>query len=170
MSTTSHPKFKKSGFQVVPNELKDVMMGLQSGMITAFYLPPLMAAAGQYFGLAPNMCPLNIAPMVGGLVISKKIWDEIPDKYKAEMITVAKKMADNLFQKTGELETEAMAEMKKNGLIVNNVPPDAIEKWRTTANKGMDELIGKAFSKDIYVMLQKYVNEFRKLNAQKQPH
>jgi TRAP-type C4-dicarboxylate transport system substrate-binding protein len=169
--TTGAPEmeqaWKKSGYQVVPNELKDVMMGLQSGMITAFYLPPLMAASGQYFALAPNMLPLNIAPMVGGFVISKKIWDEIPEKYKNEMISVAQKMADNLFKKTDELEKEAMAEMKKNGLIVNKVPPDAMAKWREASAKGMDELIGKAFSKEIYDLLVKYVDEYRKLNAQK---
>lgn len=159
--------WKKSGYHIVPNELKDMMMGLQSGMITAFYLPPLMAAAGQYFGLAPYMLPLNITPMVGGFLISKKIWDEIPEKYKAEMIIVAQKMADNLFQKTGDLEKEAMAEMKKNGLIVNKVPPDAMAKWRAASEKGMDELIGKAFSKEIYDMLVKYIDEYRKLNAPK---
>lgn len=159
--------WKKSGFQIVPNELKDIMMGLQSGMITAFYLPPLMAASGQYFGLASHMCSLRIAPMVGGFVISKKIWDEIPDKYKSEMIAVAQKMADNLFQKTEELEKEAMTEMIKNGLIVHQVPPDAVEKWRAAADKGMDELVGKAFSKEIYDMLQQCVAEYRKLNAKK---
>jgi TRAP-type transport system periplasmic protein len=143
---------------------------LQSGMITAFYLPPLMAASGQYFGLAPNMCPLKIAPMVGGFLISKKIWDEIPEKYKSEMISVAKKMADNLFQKTDELEKEAMSEMIKNGLIVNQAPPDAMAKWRAAAEKGLDELIGKAFSKEIYDTLLKYIDEYRKLNAQKKPH
>lgn len=171
--TTGAPEmeqaWKKSGFQVVPNELKDVMMGLQSGMINAFYLPPLVAASGQYFGLAPHMCQLKIAPMVGGFLFSKKVWDEIPDKYKSEMITVGQKMADTLLQKTGELEKEAMTEMIKNGLIVNQVPPDAVGKWRATADKGMDEMIGKAFSKEIYDMLQQYVAEYRKLNEQKQP-
>jgi len=171
--TTGAPEmeqaWKKSGFQVVPNELKDVMMGLQSGMITAFYLPPMMAAAGQYFGLAPHMCSLKIAPMVGGFLISKKIWDEIPDKYKSEMVAVAKKMADNLFQKTEELEKEAMTEMIKNGLIVNQTPPDAVAKWRAAADKGLGELIGKAFSKEIYDTLLKYIDEYRKLNEQKQP-
>jgi TRAP-type C4-dicarboxylate transport system substrate-binding protein len=85
------------------------------------------------------------------------------------MISVAQKMADNLFQKTGDLEKEAMTEMIKNGLIVNQAPPDAMEKWRAAADKGLGELIGKAFSKEIYDTLLKYIEEYRKLNEQKQP-
>ncbi|MDQ1353963.1 MAG: C4-dicarboxylate transporter substrate-binding protein, partial [Acidobacteriota bacterium] len=47
------------------------------------------------------------------------------------------------------------------------VPPDAMAKWRAAADKGMDELVGKAFSKEIYDLLRQCVAEYRKLNEQK---
>lgn len=153
--------WKKAGFHVVPNELKDLMMGLQSGMVNAFYLPPLLAASGQYFALAPHMCSLPIAPVVGGFVISKKIWDSVPDQYKEEMLTVAKKMAENLYKKTIELEKEAIEEMKKHGLIIHQVPPEAVKEWKGTADKTVEALVGKAFSKEIYDTLVQHLNEYR---------
>ncbi|UCH97219.1 MAG: TRAP transporter substrate-binding protein DctP, partial [Candidatus Aminicenantes bacterium] len=52
--------WKRSGYRVIPGELKDMMMALQSGMVDSFYLHPLLAASGQYFPLAPNMCQLKI--------------------------------------------------------------------------------------------------------------
>jgi len=159
--------WKKSGYHVVPNQLKDMMMALQSGMVDSFYLPPLMAASGQYFALAPNMCSLRITPLLGGLVLSDKVWQKIPDKYKAQMVAVAQKMADNLYKKTVELEIEAIEEMKKNGLKINQVPPDALEKWKAASDKGMDVLIGKVFTKEIFDMLMMHVKEFRKRNDQR---
>ncbi len=156
--------WKQSGYHIVPNELKDMMMGLQSGMVDSFYLPPIMAASGQFFPLAPNMCPLKIAPLLGGFVISKRIWDRISDQYKEEMIVVARKMADKLYQKTIELEKEAIEEMKKHGLKINPVPPDALAKWKAASEKGMDALVGKAFSKEIFDDLVHYLSEFRQAN------
>ena len=154
----------KSGYRIVPNELKDMMMALQSGMVDAFYLPPLLAASGQYFALAPNMCSLRVAPLFGGLVLSDKLWHEIPDQYKEKMIAVAEKMADNLYKRTVELEKEAIEEMKKHKLVINTPPPDAVEKWKMASDKGMDVLIGKTFSKEIYDKMIGYLNEYRKGN------
>lgn len=54
--------WKKSGYHIVPNELTNLMEALQSGMVDAFYLPPLVAGSGQYFALAPHMCSLKMAP------------------------------------------------------------------------------------------------------------
>jgi TRAP-type C4-dicarboxylate transport system substrate-binding protein len=158
--------WKQSGYHVVPNELKDMMMGLQSGMVDSFYLPPVLAASGQFFELAPNMCPLKIGPLVGGLVVSKRIWDSVPPQYRKEMQDVARKMAANLFQETIKLEQEALDEMKKHGLKINPVPPDALEKWKAASDKGMDALVGKAFSKDIYDTMMHHIKEFR--NSHKQ--
>ncbi|NIM10884.1 MAG: C4-dicarboxylate ABC transporter substrate-binding protein [Candidatus Aminicenantes bacterium] len=156
--------WKQSGYHIVPNELKDMMMGLQSGMVDSFYLPPIMAASGQFFPLAPNMCPLKIAPLMGGFVISKRIWDRIPNQYKEEMTAVAKKMAAKLYQKTIELEKEAIEEMKKHGLKINPVPPGALAKWKAASEKGMDALVGKAFSKEIFDKLVRHLKEFRQSN------
>jgi TRAP-type C4-dicarboxylate transport system substrate-binding protein len=156
--------WKKSGYHVVPNDLKDLMMALQSGMVTAFYLPPLVAGSGQYFPLAPHMCSQRIAPLVGGIVLTKKTWGKIPEKYKKEMMDVCVGLAERLYKKTVELEKEAIEEMIKHGLKIIDLPPGAMEKWRAASDKGMSELIGKVFSQEIYDLLLGYLEEFRKKN------
>jgi len=153
--------WKKSGYHVVPSELKDLMMALQSGMVDSFYLSPIVAASSQYFPLSPNMCPLKIAPLMGGMVLSKKIWDTIPDQYKKELMTVSEQMAERLYLESIKLEEEAITEMKKHGLKITAVPDDAREKWKIAADKGMDALIGKAFSKDIFAQFLQHLNDYR---------
>jgi len=153
--------WKKMGYEVIPNDLKDMMMALQSGMVNAFYLPPLLAGSGQYFALAPHMLALRLAPLVGGLVLTDKAWESIPGQYREPMVQSVQKAARGLLQSTSDLENEALQAMKENGLIIDEPPADALEKWRAAASIGMDELTGKAFSREIYDQVLSIIQEFR---------
>jgi TRAP-type C4-dicarboxylate transport system substrate-binding protein len=153
--------WKKSGFHIVQNELKDLMMALQTGMVNAFYLPPLLAGSGQYFPFAPNLLTLKIAPLFGGIVLTKKVWNQIPAELHEPLMKSAKEMTGNLYLETIKLEKEVIDTMKKNGLQVNDPTADAVKKWLEVSDKGNSELIGKAFSEDIYKQLLKYIDEYR---------
>jgi TRAP-type C4-dicarboxylate transport system substrate-binding protein len=157
--------WKKSGYNIVPNDLKDLMMALQSGMVDAFYLPPLIAGSGQYFPLAPHMCSLKIAPLVGGMVIMDKIWQRIPENFKQPMMDVVTRLSDKLAGETADLEKKALDSMKNNGLIIHEPPADSLSQWKEAADKGMDELIGKVFKKEIYEKLLQLLQEYRLKNA-----
>jgi TRAP-type C4-dicarboxylate transport system substrate-binding protein len=156
--------WKKSGYHIVPTELKDLMMALQSGMVEAFYLPPLLAGSGQYFPFAPHMCSLKIAPLVGGMVIVNRIWEKIPEIYKQPMMAVLQKLQDKLAREISSLEIKALDSMKKNGLVIHEAPADSLPKWKEAANKGIDELIGKKFSKEIFEKLLQLLYEYRQKN------
>lgn len=153
--------WKKSGYHIVPTELKDMMMSLQSGMVEAFYLPPLVAGSGQYFAMAPHMLSLKIAPLVGGLVIVDRIWEKIPQNFKGPMMAAVDRVSAKLAGETEALEKKALESMKKNGLIIHEAPADSLAKWKEAAEKGMDELVGKVFSKVIYEQLLQILQEFR---------
>jgi TRAP-type C4-dicarboxylate transport system substrate-binding protein len=154
--------WKKSGYHIVPNELTDLMVALQSGMVDAFYLPPLVAGSGQYFALAPHMCSLKMAPLVGGLVIMDRIWEKIPENFKQPMMEVVTRVSRKLARETVALETKALDSMKKNGLIIHEAPADSLAKWKEAADKGMDELVGKLFSREIYEKLLQILQEYRR--------
>ncbi|RQW03632.1 C4-dicarboxylate ABC transporter substrate-binding protein [candidate division KSB1 bacterium] len=158
--------WKKSGFRTVPIELKDMMMALQSGMIEAFYIPPVLAGAGQYFAFAPHMNSLKITPLVGGMVIVNRIWDKIPEGFKPAMKAAVQKVQAKLDKGIIDLEADALATMKKNGLIFHEAPPDSLPRWKEGAIKGMDELVGKVFSKEIYDKLLGMLKEYRQKNVQ----
>ena len=163
--TTGEPEleqvWKKSGYQVIPNDMNDLMMGLQSGMVNAFYLPPLVAASGQYFPLAPHMLTLKIAPIYGGIVISGRMWKKIPEKFRKDFMKKAKEISAKLQKKTKSLEEEAVETMKKHGLKIHPVPEGSMDKWRAASEKGFDSLINKVFSQAIYDKMMGYLNQYR---------
>ena len=156
--------WKKSGYHMVPNDLNDLMMALQTGMVDACCLSPIIAGFGQYFPLAPNMCSLKIAPIVGVIVISLSIWKKISDKFKEAMLAYTKKLSEDLYKKIVELEKETISAMQENGLKLNKAPVDALEKWRMVSQKGMDILVGKVFSQEIHAKLLSHLNEYRKID------
>src|SRR5512136_476137 len=90
--TTDFPEieqvWKRMGYEVVTGDTD--MIQLQSGAITALYLPPLVAASGQFFALAPHMLEPSLAPLFGGLLLSDKAWASIPaDLHKPFLDAVA---------------------------------------------------------------------------------
>lgn len=159
--------WKRSGFHVVPLEMKDMMMGLQSGMVDSFYLPPVFAGSGQYFALAPHMLTQRIAPLVGGIIFPKRMWDKIPDNFHKPMLEAAERISKDLYQKILKLEDEAIETMKEHGLKLVEVPEGGLQKWREASEKGMKHLVGKAFSKEMYDEMLKHLQDYRSQQANK---
>ena len=121
-----------------------------------------MAASGQYFGVAQHMCSLKIAPLVGGLVIADRLWERIPENQKKEMMAAVDRVSKKLAGETERLEQKAIDTMKKNGLVIHEAPADSLAKWKEAAAKGMDEMVGKLFSREIYDRLQAILEEYRR--------
>ena len=156
--------WKRIGYQIIPNDLKDLLMALQSGLATAFYLPPLLAGTGQFFALAPHMLNLRMAPVIGALVLTRRAWESVPAAYREPMRKAAGQVTSGLYQQTLDLERDVIGAMKKNGLIIHEPPADALEKWRATGAQGMEVLVGKSFSREIYERLLALLEEFKRLH------
>jgi TRAP-type C4-dicarboxylate transport system substrate-binding protein len=153
--------WRVNGFNAIPLATNDLMTALQNGMVEAFYAPPLVAASFQWFGIAKHMCGIKIAPLIGGLTVSKKTWDEIPPAMRAKLLKSAKETIDDLYLETILLEKRAIETMKKHGLQIHEVPPDAAKLWHREASKGYNVYVGKTFSRDLFEKLQNYLKEYR---------
>ncbi len=149
------------GYNAIPLSTNDLMTSLQNGMIEAFYAPPLVTASFQWFGIARHMCAIRIAPMIGGLVITQKTWEQVPAEIRPKLVNSAQKIVDNLYIETNALEKKAIDTMLKHGLKIHDVPPEATKLWQKEGLKGYDTYVGKTFSKDLLKQLQDYVKEYR---------
>jgi TRAP-type C4-dicarboxylate transport system substrate-binding protein len=153
--------WNKMGYQIIPNDLKDLLMALQSNMVSAFYLPPLLAGSGQFFALAPHMLRLRLVPIIGSLILTEQAWKKIPAQYHEPMMKSIARLSKGLYQQSSALELEVLKMMQENGLIIHEPPPDALGRWRAVAAKGMDELVDKVFSKEIYERILALLAEYK---------
>ena len=77
------------------------------------------------------------------------------------MMAAVDRVSAKLAGETEALEKKALESMKKNGLIIHEAPADSLAKWKEAADKGMDELVGKVFSKEIYEQLLQILQEYQ---------
>lgn len=158
--------WKRMGYEVVTGDSNDLMIQLQSGAVTALYLPALVAGSGQFFALAPHMLSPSLAPLIGGLLLSDKAWASIPADLHQPFLDAVVVAARGLYDETMSLEANAVKMMKDNGLIVHDPPAAALAKWRTSADGAVSGLLGPVFSKEIYDQIMGYVRDYRKAHGQ----
>jgi len=156
---------EKMGYRMIPNEMKDVMMALQGGMVTCIYCTPLVAASAQFFALTPHMLSLPMSPLIGWMVLNDVTWQNIPETYRGPMIEALRKAAESLNVKTIKLEQEALKAMKEDGLAIHEPQADAQGKWCAASMKGMEDVAGKAYPKEVLDEILALLREFRAKNS-----
>ena len=84
--------YKQNGFRPVALNSGDIpaQLKLSTGMIDATPMPPYPALVLQVFRDAKYMLDVNVAPLVGGLVVTNQAWNKISADDKAVMVASAK--------------------------------------------------------------------------------
>jgi TRAP-type C4-dicarboxylate transport system substrate-binding protein len=158
--------WKRMGYEVVPGDDSALMIQLQSGAVTALYLPALVAGSGQFFALAPHMLAPSLAPLVGGLLLSDKAWASIPAELHQPFLDAVAGASEGLYDETMSLEADAVKMMKDNGLVVHVPPSGALVNWRKATDTAVEGLLGSVFSREIYDQVMGYVEDYRKTHGQ----
>ena len=139
--TATLEAWQKAGFRPVPLAATDIHTALQSGLINAFTTTPIAALSFQWFGLAKHMTNLKWAPLIGAVVISTRTWRALPDEAKPALLRAARDAGARLKRAVPKLGEEAVEVMKKHGLVVHQVPDDAVAAWERGARAGYASLV-----------------------------
>lgn len=135
--------FKALKFNVVPVSLNELMVSLQSGLVSAFYAPPMAAAAYQWFSQAPFMIDVPIAPVLGGLVISERTWNRIPEEYHFELKNAIEDVAGSFYAESERINNEAMKVMSGHGLEVARLSESQKKDWYDILIGGHKLVVGE---------------------------
>ena len=153
--------WRAMGFDAFTLSMADLMVGLQSGMVDAYYSPPLVAAAFQWFSVGNHMSLLKILPVYGGIIIDARAWDRIPEKYKPALEETVLEAERSFSTETNSLEEKAFEVMKRHGLKVHPVPEDAEKEWRELMESASQSVIGSTISREFYEEVKGYLSDFR---------
>ena len=154
--------WKDYKFQPVPLSATELMTSLQSGMVDAIMVNPLVAGASQYFGIAKNMCDMKVTPFLGAIVISTKVWKKIKPKLKPELQKSASIICTKMDKDVVKSNKDTMKIMKKYGLKVHKVSKANRRKWEKLFDEGRQRLVGTTVHKESYDMIKKFLKEYRK--------
>lgn len=152
---------KSIGFRPVPLETADLLLGLNTDLITAAPLPPLLALAGQLYGPAPHMLDLNWCPIVGAVIVRTDAWEKIPLPLRARLRATAEETGRKIRQRGRLEDDEAVRVMRQHGLHVHALPPAAAAEWTQVRDQVCARLRGSTVPADIFDAVEQHLRDFR---------
>ena len=100
------------------------------------------------------MLSLNIAPVLGGIVINQVTWrriGEINSRYPAELQAITRRIAQEFDNTLPATNNSAIQSMRNTGLIVNTPTPAQVQLWQDELDRAMPSLlVNNVFDRDLY--------------------
>jgi TRAP-type C4-dicarboxylate transport system substrate-binding protein len=152
-ATDLNTAFKTMDFQLVETDLVDVGTKLATGNIMAVYQNPAGVAAYHLHNYLKNMLSINIAPILGGIVINQLTWKKIGElnpQYQREILRVTRRIAGELDASMQKTTNDAINTMRRGGLKVNQPTAAQEQIWFDDVERVIPVLLGTTFDRDIY--------------------
>ena len=152
---------KSLGYQPVALEVSDILPALQTGMVSMVPSTPFWALTLQFYKHAPYMLELDWAPMVGALIVTRKAWDGMSPAGREALRRAAAEAETELRALSRREHQESVEAMKKRGLKVQALTPEAEAEWRRAAEQMQPLVRGNMVPAEFYDQVQGLLREYR---------
>lgn len=149
------------GTQPVELEPTDVLVSLQTGLVTIAPAPPIYALAAQFFQPAPNMLDLNWAPLSGGIVMSKSTWDQLTPGQQDVVKSSARKACASLTERARTEMRESVEAMEKRGLKVQRLEGPLLAEWTQFFEDIHPQVRGGVVPEETFDEIMRLLEEYR---------
>jgi TRAP-type C4-dicarboxylate transport system substrate-binding protein len=156
------PVLRKAGVTPIPLGIPDVLMALQTNLIDVVYAPPLAAIALQWFTKVKYMTNLPLIYSLGGVLVDKKVFGKISHNLQEIVKEVFQRHTSLLNERTRRDNDEAVKVMLKEGIELVTPNSKETEEFKRISLEAIDDLAGKAFSKDVFAEVRSHLNQYRK--------
>lgn len=151
--------FRIMGYRPIPMPQPELLTSLNSGLVDAFYTSPLVAAGFQWFGVAPHMLDLKVAPFLGAILITDSAWRRIPTSFKEDLLSSAQDAADKIEEDVRGLEEEALRTMTRFGLEIQEVTPEIEAAWERDVERYSEAMLD-VFDSEMTARIQQLLSQF----------
>ena len=140
--------YKAMGVNPIPLAITDVLMSLQTGIIDSIYGSSQGVLALQWFTRVKYMIALRMSHATGGVLISKRKFENLSSKHQQVLLELSKKRFKNLAEEIQESNQQSIEIMERNGIQVIPISSDIEEeKFRMAGKQAIKNLVGSLFSK-----------------------
>jgi TRAP-type C4-dicarboxylate transport system substrate-binding protein len=154
--------FKGMGFQMVGVNLPEVVQFMNGGKVDAVYQSPISVNAVQLYLVANHMNTINLAPFMGGFLMSKLGWERIPERHRSSIMEITRRAGRELEASFQKSEEDAIADMKKSGIIITEASRQDEELWYQDMAQKLPDMINRnIFNREMYERIQKILQKHR---------
>ena len=155
--------FRDAGFKPVVIASTDVIPSLQSGLIDAFPQAPLFALSAQWFALAPNMLDMQWAPLMGATLVTKDVWEKIPEKFHKPFKEAARQAGEGIKEDIRRQDKKAIEVMKQYGLKVVEIDAATHAAWLALAESIYPTVRTEMVPPEVFDATKAHVEAYRQL-------
>jgi TRAP-type C4-dicarboxylate transport system substrate-binding protein len=152
---------RSQGYQPVGLETEQILPSLSTGMISVVPVPPFLANALQYSRYLGHMVDQPWVPLVGAAIVRTDTWNQLSPALRAEFLKSAAILGEKVRRRSREEDDEAIAAMKKRGLVVHAVTPAITAEWQALAEGVYPKIRGAIVPADLFDRVLAHVAEFR---------
>ncbi|NOQ34397.1 MAG: C4-dicarboxylate ABC transporter, partial [Methylococcaceae bacterium] len=146
----------------IPLPLRDVLMGLQTGMVNVVASSPMGALALQWHTKVKYLTKLPLSYVFGVLALNKKDFEKLSKEDQAVVKEVLEKGLATINQRSRDDNAKASAALQKQGIEFIEPTPEAAAELRTLMNDAETNLINSGeLSADLVKELNQHLNDFR---------
>jgi TRAP-type C4-dicarboxylate transport system substrate-binding protein len=153
--------YQAIGVSPVQLSATDVMTSLQTGMVDAVYASPYTLIALQWFTRVTYAMTHPLADALGAAIISKKIYDSLPDDLKGLLVTTSRKYISRLTASSRQDNAKAIETLKARGMKFVPAPPEIATEFETVGKKARQLLVGTLYSQEFLGDVERSLAEYR---------
>jgi TRAP-type C4-dicarboxylate transport system substrate-binding protein len=157
--------FKDAGYHVLDVSSDKILTSLQSNNgLTGFYSVPMFAYATQYSKNVKYALDMRVCPVMAALIISQKVWDQIPEQYKPEMMKYADKAQAAFLATERKQNDEYMGLMEKEGVTRVKATDAELKLWETEFLADVPKMYARkdsAVDQGVYEQVVSLLKDFR---------
>jgi len=137
------------GINTVPLHVADVNTGLETGMINAFYAPPLAAIAFQWYTKIAYFLDYPMVNSTGALLIRRQTFERLSSQEKAVLKSSADKYCRKLVEISRRKNAEALQVITDAGIVRLEPSADQILMFKQNAEKTYIKNIPSLYSQEL---------------------
>lgn len=145
----------------VPLGVPELLTSLQTGIVNAFYAPPLAALSLQWFSRVKYMLNVPFTYGIGGVVFKKSEYDSLTVEEKERLTELVKVYEPKIIESARKANESAIKGFSDYGLQVVDVPQKGLDEVREKMGEVYRNLMGNLYSKELYDTLMNVINEYR---------
>lgn len=154
--------FKTLGLNPIPLSVTDVLTSLQTKLIDGVYTSPLAALGLQWWTRVKYVFMLPLADAAGAVVISKKMFDQLPKDLQNILLRNGKKYMVKLTELSRKDNEKALKTLINNGIKATSPASDKfISEYYEIGTKARQSLVNKLYSAEFLKRIEQSILDYR---------
>ena len=154
--------FRLGNVYSAPLTIPDVLLGLQTDLVSVVYASPVAAIVLQWFTRVSyiNEFPINFA--LGAFLLSERAYNSIPQTYRQILRAISEEEMRTLSLEMRRENVEALAVLQSNGVQINKVSASELNTFEDLVEETVEELLKGPMPLETHSQVQALLEQFRK--------